>query len=94
MSHVQVEARRQLVDVRVLFFHTVGLGCRTQVVRRGSKYPLSSCLTGLLFLLFLLLYYRFIFMWCFAFMYVCMRDPDSLELELQAAVSCNADAGN
>jgi hypothetical protein len=34
------------------------------------------------------------FMWSFACMYVCVRIPDPLELELQTVVSCHVDSGN
>jgi hypothetical protein len=41
-----------------------------------------------------MIYFYFMYIWCFACMYVCVKVPDSLELELQTVVSCHVLAGN
>jgi hypothetical protein len=40
------------------------------------------------------LFFLFYVHWCFAYICVCERVSDPLELELQAVVNCHMDAGN
>jgi hypothetical protein len=39
-------------------------------------------------------FFLFYIYWCFACVYICVRESDPLELELQMVVSCHVVAGN